>query len=91
MKKYTVTLSKSFLKKFKKLNDTLRSNILKKLDKLEYFDDYKNQLDIKKLRWYENRYRLRIWKYRILFDKYEEKLVIIVVDIDTRGDVYKWF
>jgi mRNA interferase RelE/StbE len=45
--------------------------------------------DIKKLRAYENPniYRLRVGKYRILYYMQSEK--IIVVKIDTRGDVYK--
>ena len=45
--------------------------------------------NIKKLKWFENRYRLRIWKYRVLFEKYENKLVILVIDIWSRWDVYK--
>lgn len=48
-----------------------------------------DNLDIKKLKWYENRYRLRVWKYRILFEKYEDKLIILVIDIWSRWDVYK--
>ncbi len=35
------------------------------------------------------RYRLRIWKYRIIFDKDDDKLIILVIDIWSRGDIYK--
>jgi hypothetical protein len=44
--------------------------------------------DIIKLSWYSDLYRLRKWKIRIIFKKSLSKTEII--NIDTRGDVYKW-
>ena len=34
-------------------------------------------------------YRLRLWKYRILFEKSEDKLIILVIDVGSRWDIYK--
>jgi len=47
--------------------------------------------NIKRLRGYKNRYRVRIGDIRILFDKVntDNILEIFVVDVDNRGDVYK--
>ena len=89
MKKYIVNIKPIVRKKIFKLNPLLRVRIAKYIDKLEYFDDVFDTLDIKKLKWYENRYRLRVGKYRILFEKYEDKLVILVIDVWSRGDIYK--
>jgi len=46
-----------------------------------------SQYDIKKLSWYSNVYRLRIWKNRIIFKHNEE---IEILKIDNRWDAYKW-
>ena len=34
-------------------------------------------------------YRLRLGKYRALFTVINDKLVILVLDIDSRGQIYK--
>ncbi len=47
------------------------------------------KFDIKSLHGYDDVYRLRIGKYRAVFRVLDDKLVIYVVDIRSRGDVYK--
>jgi mRNA-degrading endonuclease RelE of RelBE toxin-antitoxin system len=37
----------------------------------------------------EKRYRLRIWKYRVIYKKEDEILLITVIKIWSRWDVYK--
>ena len=37
----------------------------------------------------ENFYRLRIGKYRAIFQINGQEIIIIVFDIDSRGDIYK--
>lgn len=47
-------------------------------------------LDIKKLVNYKHpTYRLRVGIYRIIYEVLEEKIVVVVVEIDHRKDVYK--
>lgn len=43
--------------------------------------------DVKKLKGYENIYRLRVGDVRVLFEKTNDGVYII--DINNRGDVYK--
>ena len=43
--------------------------------------------DIKKLKGYQNMYRLRVGSFRIVFEKNGENYHVI--KIDNRGDVYK--
>ena len=44
--------------------------------------------DVCKLRTIKNGYRLRVGSIRVLFEKIENN--IHVINIDNRGDVYKW-
>lgn len=37
----------------------------------------------------EDCYRLRIGKYRAIYSIFEDILILHVIDIDSRGDIYK--
>ena len=50
---------------------------------------YKNDLDIKKIINLPNTYRLRLWKYRFLYEILENKIIITFFDAWSRWDVYK--
>ncbi len=47
-----------------------------------------NSLDIKKLKG-SNEYRLRIGKYRFIYQIKDEILVLVMEKADSRGDIYK--
>lgn len=42
-----------------------------------------------KLTGYKNTYKVRIGKYRIIYHIINEKLLIFIQDINSRGDIYK--
>lgn len=48
-----------------------------------------NILDISPLKWYKNKYRLRIWKYRFLYEIDNYEITIVFFDAGSRGDIYK--
>lgn len=50
---------------------------------------FENNLDIKRLSWYENDYRLRIWKYRFKYEIILNEVLIDFYDADTIWDTYK--
>ena len=86
---YKIKELKPFEKFYKKRDKKERKIIDEKLDIL-CEDPYDvSQLDIKKLNGYEKRYRLRIWDYRIIYEIYDDILIIIALTGDNRGDVYK--
>jgi mRNA interferase RelE/StbE len=49
---------------------------------------YRRDLDIKKLRGFENDYRLRIGNYRFLYKIIQNRLLIYMYKAGSRGDVY---
>lgn len=80
------------LKKYSKFYEKRNPKEKKVIDtKLHYLslDPYDlKRLDIKKIKGYENRYRLRIWDYRIIYEVYNDLLIIVIADADNRGDIY---
>lgn len=50
---------------------------------------YENKLDIKRLQAKEHKYRLRIGKYRLLYEIIESQILIYAYKAQSRGDVYK--
>ena len=65
--------------------DTKFFYIMKELTK----SPYTSLLDIKKLAGSANHYRLRIWKYRFLYEVRENEILIYFYKADSRWDVYK--
>ena len=76
-------LSPKAAKYLTRLDSTSKSRIIEALKKLEAEPP---EGDIKKMQGKDG-YRLRIGKYRALFDVNGDK--IIVYDIDVRGQIYK--
>ncbi len=73
---------KSAYKSLEKYDIKTRIRLIEAIDRIP-------QGDVKRLQGdkYPPVYRLRVGKYRIIYHFEEEK--IIIVDIDTRGDIYK--
>lgn len=58
--------------------------IEEKLKELKNFPNVRNVIKIG-----ENLYRMRIGSYRALFKVYEADSIIVVVNVDVRGKIYK--
>lgn len=90
MTSYTVKY-KTPAKKFILKNKTIGIRFYKAFE--EIANDYISnaiKYDIKKMKGYdENIYRLRISKYRAVFQVKDSELIILVFDIDSRGEIYK--
>ena len=74
-------------KKAKKFIDKLPANERKRV--VSAIERLPNGEDIKKLKGYDDLLRLRVGDYRIIYSVDNGKLVVLVIDIDNRGDVYK--
>ena len=79
--KYNIKYEKGCLKYLKKLDKKTQLRILKAINQLPLGD-------VKKLQGNTEDYRLRVGKYRIIFSKDEKGLVINIIEIASRGEVY---
>jgi mRNA interferase RelE/StbE len=47
--------------------------------------------DTKRLKGYKAFYRLRVGEYRVIYTLQQDELIIVILSIGNRGDVYKKF
>jgi mRNA interferase RelE/StbE len=87
MTTYKVVLEEKALESLKQIPNPHKNNIFKKLKYLET-PNYQTT-NVKKLKGYENGYRLRVGNYRVLFLKKTEKKVIEIYQIGHRKDIYR--
>ena len=83
---YKLRQTKRFQKDFGKLVKKSQNLILEKLSILALGNW--DRLDLKKLKGSDNSYRIRSGNYRILFEKRESELVIILISVKHRKEVY---
>jgi mRNA interferase RelE/StbE len=86
---YTIQLKKKaqkYIEKQDKITQKRIKNCLMKLAEEPY--DYKNK-NIQKLRGYKETFKIRMADVRIKYEVIDNKLIINVLDIDNRGQVYK--
>ncbi|MDE6601083.1 MAG: type II toxin-antitoxin system RelE/ParE family toxin [Lachnospiraceae bacterium] len=80
---YQIILKKKAKKFIDKLPVNERRRVVAAIERLP------NGEDIKKLKGYDDLLRLRVGDYRIIYTVDNGKLIIYVIDIDNRGDIYK--
>ncbi|ADC65152.1 addiction module toxin, RelE/StbE family [Ferroglobus placidus DSM 10642] len=81
-----ILISKSALKELKSLPESVRRIIKDRISKLAYFP--LARLDVKKLRGYQNVYRMRVGDYRVIFEYSKENRTIRILKIGKRESVY---
>ena len=84
---YKYIFSEAANRDFKKLEKHIATKITKKLDDLI---SGKENLDIKTMVDTDPKeYRLRVGDYRVIFKENKNEIIIIVVDVGHRKEVYK--
>ncbi len=86
LEKWQVIYSRSAEKFLDKLNNKDRKRILDKIFKIT---ENEENLDIKFIINGDGEYRLRVGDYRIIYRKYNNILIIEIIKIDHRKDIYK--
>lgn len=79
--KYNIKFDKRCLKYLQKLDKNMQLRIIKAINQLPLGD-------VKKLQGNTGDYRLRVGNYRIIFSKDDEDLIILIIEIAPRGEVY---
>lgn len=81
--KYQIILEKPAQKFLKRLNRTDKERILKAIYRLPEGED------IKRLRGHQDLLRMRVGDYRIIYTVDNGKLIVCIIDIGNRGNIYK--
>ena len=86
---WAVNLRKQPLKELEKMSGEDRERILKAITKLSQNPFDISRLDTKKLKGRAEKWRLRVGEYRIIYEILRTEILIDVIKIGARGDIYK--
>lgn len=85
-----IEIDESFKKDFLSLkNKEIEKRIIQKLNQLEKAKNLNELSNLKKMKWFDNFFRLRVWDYRIWFEFAWNKIVLLRVR--SRKDIYNIF
>lgn len=85
MDKYKIEFLKTAAKELKKLPKDIQIRIIRKIEKLI---DEPYPADTKKLKNGNGRFRIRVGNYRIIYKLEDKKLVILIIKVGHRRDIY---
>lgn len=88
MADYHIKFVKSAQKEFEKLPKNIKAKTLDALHVLSR-NPYSELLRVKRLKGAQALYRIRIGDYRVVYDVRADVLVILVIKIGHRSDVYR--
>lgn len=83
---YDIELSKIAVKNLAKIP---RKDLVRIQIKIDTLTIEPRPIDLKKIEGETNLYRIRCGKYRILYRIFEEKILVLIVNVDHRQSVYK--
>ena len=81
---YEIVFTDTSRKQLKKLEEDTQERIVKALERIRI----RPEVHVKKLVG-DPGYRLRVGEYRVIIDIYKDKLVILVIKIGHRKNIYK--
>ena len=85
---YSVFFEEKAKKELARINKPFQRLIARKITQLsEDFDSIKKQLKLLKGKY--DYYRMRVGSYRVIFHKDDEKIIITIIRIGNRKDIYK--
>ena len=88
MAAYSIEFVKSAQKEFAHLPAKMRSRITEALNLLAQ-NPYSELLRVKKLKGVDDLYRIRLGDHRVVYEIRNERLVVLVIKIGHRSEVYR--
>ncbi len=88
MASFSVEFVKSARKEFDRLPAKMKTTMTEAL-KLLSQNPFSELLKIKKLKGAEHLYRVRLGDYRVVYEIRQERLVVLIIKIGHRSDVYR--
>jgi len=83
---YKILITKSAFKELENLPKAFRSNIIAKIDELAVEP---RPSGVRKLESFTNSYRIRVGSYRVIYKIEDSELIIEVIKVSDRKDVYR--
>jgi len=87
---YKILFQKSAYKEYRALPIDIKKRVDRVLEMLS-IDPLSEVLKFKKIRGKENHYRIRVGDYRIIYSPQHDTLIIRVIRIGHRRDVYRFY
>ena len=81
---YDILFTDTSLKQFKKLEKKIQERIVKALERIRI----RPEAHVKKLVG-DPGYRLRVGEYRVILDIHKDELIVLVIKIGHRKNIYK--
>lgn len=83
---YLVDFKPLALRQISKLNNDIQNRISSKIDALV---DGPRPKGVIKLQGFENRYRLRVGDYRVIYEIHDNVLLVLIVEVVHRSGAYR--
>ena len=84
---YTVITTKSFNKAIARLPANWRKRIVAKIKEVAA-DPYAPNNNLTKLQGRDAAYRLRVGDWRVIYELYDDRLVMVILEVGPRGGIY---
>ena len=86
MVSYSVELTRTAEKQLRRVAERDRARIIEAIASL---GEKPRPRDARKLRGYDEVYRIRVGQHRVVYEVYDDRVVVIVLKIGHRKDIYR--
>ena len=85
---YEIELTKSAVKEFKKLPKKIKEKVLETFSFLS-LNPFSEILKVKKMKGPDSLYRVKLDNYRVVYEIQNKKIIIVIIKIGHRKDIYQ--
>lgn len=86
MASYSIELTRTAEKQLRRVAKRDRARLI---EAIEALGQKPRPRDARKLRGYDEVYRIRVGQYRVVYEVYDDRVVVIVLKVGHRKDIYR--